>query len=671
MGAQPKTERKKDMSGEAERYSHLLAPIRIAGHTYRSRVVSAPRGGIWNEDPECHDADPEQLAEIDLRAGGGQAAFLVGETPVTAAGGRGANEFYGFDDQSEEHTRRYRQFAQRIHDNGALALVELCHVGQAKSEIEGEEQPIGPMELTNGDGVFIRAMTEEDVEQLCADFVKAARFCQEAGFDGVCLHCGHGWLFHQFLSPRTNQRIDRFGGSLENRSRLSVMVLQALREACGREFILECRVSGSEHVPGGYSLEDICGYCRYLSQYADLIHVSAGLYQDPSGTWQESTLYEPHGCNADVAAAIRAVVDIPVAVVGGINSPEQAEELIAQGKCDLVVLCRQLTADPFFTQKVREGRAEEIRRCLRCMRCYPGPFEEAWAELNGQFPEGCSINPCADHPERWRVEPAEEKKTVLIVGGGVAGLQAAVTARDRGHDVVLLEKSGQLGGILNFSVHDPDKNDLAGFARAMEAQARAKGADLRLNTVLTGERLADIRPDEVILAIGSHPLLPPIPGLDGANVVQAMDAYAPDTRLGHKVVVLGGGLVGCETAVHLWKQGHEVELVEMREELAPDAYRLHKRRLRELIAQHVKAHMGARCLAVTEAGVQVEGPDGSVQLIPADTVAVALGMRANDTGELEALVQRAGVPCHKIGDCVRARKIYDAVSEGYLTALSL
>lgn len=302
---------------KAERYSHLLAPIRIAGHTYRSRVVSAPRGGIWNEDPECHDADPEQLAEIDLRAGGGQAAFLVGETPVTAAGGRGANEFYGFDDQSEEHTRRYRQFAQRIHDNGALALVELCHVGQAKSEIEGEEQPIGPMELTNGDGVFIRAMTEEDVEQLCADFVKAARFCQEAGFDGVCLHCGHGWLFHQFLSPRTNQRIDRFGGSLENRSRLSVMVLQALREACGREFILECRVSGSEHVPGGYSLEDICGYCRYLSQYADLIHVSAGLYQDPSGTWQESTLYEPHGCNADVAAAIRAAVDIPVAVVGG------------------------------------------------------------------------------------------------------------------------------------------------------------------------------------------------------------------------------------------------------------------------------------------------------------------------------------------------------------------
>ena len=342
-----------------------------------------------------------------------------------------------------------------------------------------------------------------------------------------------------------------------------------------------------------------------------------------------------------------------------------------EAKCDLVVLCRQLTADPFFTQKVREGRAEEIRRCLRCMRCYPGPFEEAWAELNGQFPEGCSINPCADHPERWRVEPAEEKKTVLIVGGGVAGLQAAVTARDRGHEVVLLEKSGQLGGILNFSVHDPDKNDLAGFARAMEAQARAKGADLRLNTVLTGERLADIRPDEVILAIGSHPLLPPIPGLDGANVVQAMDAYAPDAKLGHKVVVLGGGLVGCETAVHLWKQGHEVELVEMREELAPDAYRLHKRRLRELIAQHVKTHMGARCLAVTEAGVQVEGPDGSVQLIPADTVVAALGMRANDTGELEALVQRAGVPCHKIGDCVRARKIYDAVSEGYLTALSL
>ena len=654
-----------------EEFPHLLAPLLVGSHTYRNRVVSAPRGGIWNEDPDCHDADPEQLAEVDLRAGGGQAAFLVGETPVSAAGGRGANEFYGFEDDSEEHTRRYRQFAQRIHSHGALALVELCHVGQAKSEVEGDEQPIGPMDLVNEDGVSVRAMTEADVEQLCAYFVKAAKFCQNAGFDGVCLHCGHGWLFHQFLSPRTNRRTDRFGGSLENRARLSVLVLKALREACGPDFILECRVSGNEHVPDGYSLEDICGYCKYLSEYADLIHVSAGLYQDPSGTWQESTLYEPHACNADIAAAIKAAVDIPVAVVGGINSPEQAEELIARGKCDLVVLCRQLTADPFFTQKTQEGRPEEIRRCLRCMRCFPGPFEEAMAELGGVFPEGCSINPCADHPERWNVEPAEQKKTVLIVGGGVAGLQAAVTARDRGHSVVLLEQRSKLGGILNFSVHDPDKNDLAGFARTMEAQARARGVDLRVNTTLTQALLKELHPDAVILAIGSHPLLPPIPGLDGPNVVQAMDAYAPDIPLGQRIVVLGGGLVGCETAVHLWKQGKTVELVEMRGELAPDAYRLHKHRLRELVAEHVQAHVNTRCLAVTPEGVQVEDSDGNQHLIPGDTVVAALGMQANDTTALEELVRQAGLPCYKIGDCVKARKIYDAVEEGYTTAAAL
>ena len=654
-----------------ESYPNLLSPLKVGSHTYRCRVVSSPRGGIWDEIPGCHDADPEQIAEIDLRAGGGQAAFIVGETPVTAAGGRGANEFYGFDDRSEEHTRRYRQFAERIHSHGALALVELCHVGQAKSEIEGDEQPIGPMELTNDDGVYIRAITEEDVTELCADFVKAARFCQDAGFDGVCLHCGHGWLFHQFLSLRTNRRTDRFGGSLENRSRLTVMVLKALREACGPDFILECRVSGSEHVADGYSVEEICGYCKYLSQYADLIHVSAGLYQDPSGTWQESTLYEPHGCNVEVAAAIKAAVDIPVAVVGGINSPEQAEQLIADGKCDLVVLCRQLTADPYFTRKTREGRAGEIRRCLRCMRCFPGPFEEAWEELGGVFPEGCSINPCADHPERWNVEPAEKVKTVLIAGGGVAGLQAAVTARQRGHRVVLLEKTGRLGGILNFSVHDGDKNDLEGFARTMENQARSAGVEIRLNTELTAEVLAEVRPDEVILAIGSHPLMPPIPGLDGENVLQAMDAYSPEAFVGDTVVVLGGGLVGCETAVHLWKKGKTVKLVEMRDELAPDAYRLHKHRLRALVAEGVETHLSTRCLEVTAEGVRAAGPDGAELFLAGATVVAALGMQANDTSVLETLVSAADIPCHKIGDCVKARKIYDAIEEGYTVAASV
>ena len=237
--------------------------------------------------------------------------------------------------------------------------------------------------------------------------------------------------------------------------------------------------------------------------------------------------------------------------------------------------------------------------------------------------------------------------------------------------MVLLEQRSKLGGILNFSVHDPDKNDLAGFARTMEAQARARGVDLRVNTTLTQALLKELHPDAVILAIGSHPLLPPIPGLNGPNVVQAMDTYAPDTPLGQRIVVLGGGLVGCETAVHLWKQGKTVELVEMRGELAPDAYRLHKHRLRELVAEHVRAHVNTRCLAVIPEGVQVEDSDGNQRLIPGDTVVAALGMQANDTAGLEELVRQAGLPCYKIGDCVKARKIYDAVEEGYTTAAAL
>lgn len=649
-------------------FEYLLSPIRVGAKTYKNRVVNAPRGGIWNEDPDCDHADPEQLADARVKCAGGVAAYEIGETAVSPSGGRGANEFYGFQDFSEGHTLRYREYAETIHRNGALALVELSHMGQAKPEATPEAPAYGPVSCINEYGVPVVGMSEDVITQTCQEFADAAYFMKFCGYDGVDVHCGHGWLLHQFLSPRYNTRTDRFGGSVENRSRLTQMVCRAIRERCGEDFIIECRISGSEHVEGGYSEEEIIAYVACIAPYCDLIHVSAGVYQKPMETLQSSTLYDPHGCNVEIAAKIKAAVDIPVAVVGGINSPEAAEQWIAQGKCDIVVLCRQLQADPEFVKKAAEGRPEQIRRCLRCMRCYPGPFEEAWEELNGVFPEGCSVNPYLLHYDCIDAPPAEQPRKVLVIGGGVAGMQAAITARKLGHLVVLAERSGQLGGILNFAKDDADKYDLKSLADSMAAEVRASGAQVLLNTQVDEELMQGC--DLVIISIGSSPLEPPIPGLNTA--IQAIRAYAPNAPIGNRVIVLGGGLVGCETAIHLSKQGKQVTIVEMRSELAPDAYRLHKHKLHQLIEadERITVMLETKCLSLDGKAVTVE-KEGNPQCLSADTVVAALGMGANSAAELEAMAEHAGVPSRTVGDCRQARKIYDAVEEGFLAAMEL
>ena len=656
------------MNGESAMFQHLLSPIQVGTKTYKNRVVNAPRGGIWNEDQDCDHADPEQLSDARVKCAGGVAAYEIGETAVSPSGGRGANEFYGFHDFSESHTLRYREYADTIHENGALALVELSHMGQAKPEAPPEAPAYGPVDCVNEYGVPVTSMSEAVIARTCQEFADAAYFMKVCGYDGVDVHCGHGWLLHQFLSSRYNTRTDRFGGSVENRSRFTRMVCQAIREKCGEDFIIECRISGSEHMEGGYSEEEIIGYAACIAPYCDLLHVSAGVYQKPMETLQSSTLYDPHGCNVDIAAKIKAAVDIPVAVVGGINSPEDAEQWIAEGKCDLVVLCRQLQADPNFVKKAAEGRPEQIRKCLRCMRCYPGPFEEAWEELKGEFPEGCSVNPYLLHFGLNDAPPAERPRKVLVIGGGAAGMQTAITARKLGHEVTLVEKSGQLGGILNFAKDDADKYDLKALADSMAAEVRSSGTKVLLNTEANEEMMKSC--NLVVIAIGSSPLAPPIPGLDTA--IQAIHAYSPDAPIGGNVIILGGGLVGCETAVHLSKQGKRATIVEMRNELAPDAYRLHKHKLRELIEadERITVMLETKCLSIAANTVTVE-KEGKEQRLSGDTVIAALGMRANPTSELEAMAGHAGVSCKIIGDCKRARKIYDAIEEGFLTATEL
>lgn len=650
------------------KFPNLFSPLNVGGRVYPNRIVNAPRGGIWDENPESDHADPEQLTDARVKCAGGIGAYEIGETAVSPKEARMANPYYGFHDFSERHTLRYREYAQVIHANGALALVELSHAGIANADAKEDEIVLGPSEGVTLSGHAITPMTEEDIAELCTDFADAAFFMKETGYDGVDIHCGHGWLPHQFLSPRWNKRTDRFGGSPENRSRLTIMICDAIRERCGGDFIIECRISGEENTEDGYSREEIIGFCQRIEKHCDLIQVSAGIYNRPMETRMMSTLYDPHGCNVEVAASIKAAVSIPVAVVGGINDPEDAEMWIRDGKCDLVVLCRQLQADPRWAEKAKTGHTEQIRKCLRCMRCYPGPYEEAFAELNGIFPEGCSVNPYLLHYDMNDAPKAEISKQVLVIGGGVAGMQAAITAADRGHSVTLIEKGSRLGGILNFAEHDQDKYDLKALADAMAAELSSREVSVLLNTPFEPELLDG--KDTVICALGSSPLLLPIPGL--VQALPALESYRPDARIGDTVIILGGGLVGAETAIHLAKAGKTVSIVELRNALAPDAYRLHKHKVNQMIAANprITVWLNTACKEV-RGGTVIAERDGETLTLTADTVISALGMKANPTDAIRIASEAAGAEYHAIGDCVKARKIFDAIEEGFLTAMKL
>ena len=635
-----------------EAASVLLSPLRVGQKTYPNRLVAAPMGGIFVENGR---ADPEALTVIRGKTRGGIGALIVGETVVSADSARDDNYF---DFSIPENFSGMCEYVEAIKESDPerLALLELVHCGESG----------GP----GAEKYRVNEMTRETMAEIAAQFAQTAFHAKRAGFDGVMVHMGHRWLFGQFLSPAVNQRADGYGGSVANRAKIALMTLKAIRERCGEDFLIECRISGRENEEVSYSDEEICEYARLLAEYADLIHVSAGVYRDPMRSKMMSTSFDAHGCNVEIAAKIRAAVDIPVAVVGGINDPKQAAEIITSGKADLIALGRQMLADPLFPEKLETGEGDQIRGCLRCMRCFPGPFEEAMAELGGVFPTGCSVNPLYEFPEYTELPQAEEPKRVLVLGGGVAGMQCAVTLSDRGHLVTLLEKADVLGGILNFAKDDPNKADLKKLADSLAAEVRARDIDLRLHTELSPELLAELKPEHVVCAVGSSPLRPPIPGLDGANVIAGMDAYAPGAVPGDEIVVLGGGLVGCETALHLSGEGKRVTIVEMRDELAPDAYRLHKHKLRDLIAAdgRITVCLNAVCKAVREDGAEVE-TDGETRFLPADAVVSALGMRANPTQALEALCE--GLPFTKIGDCLRARKIYDAIREGFLTAVEL
>lgn len=600
------------------------------------------------------------MAYFEAKARGGAAMVTIGDTPVESL--YGATQFNSFQLDDPGALSSLSQVSAAIRRYGAIPSLELSHGGAISVPgFNGGNEPIGPSAMIKPNGVRVREMDEEMIAYIVEKFAQGAKTIQKAGFPMCTVHGGHGWLLSQFLSPRTNRRKDRYGGSLENRARLSLEVLDAIRKACGRDFPIEFRISGDEFVLDGFHLEEMEEFSRMLAGRADMIHVSAGVHGIPYGLMRmfPSNLM-PHGLNVYLAAAVKEASGLPVAAVGAISDPEQAEEIITSGQADFVALGRALIADPEFPNKARKG--VPVRPCLRCLNCL--------GSMNVSRHLQCAVNPTVGTEHLFREPPPPaEKKRVLVAGGGPAGMTAAATAARRGHQVLLCERSDRLGGLLNHADADPGKQDLVRLREYLIGEVRASGAEVRLNTPADDSVIRDFSPDAILCAVGSSPILPPVPGIDRDNVLTAMEAHAPGAPIGERVVVIGGGLVGCETALFLAEAGKQVTVVEMGDSLAAEDVPLHKMALLRQLTPLVTAAVSHTCTGVTEAGVTARNAEGAEVLFPADTVICAAGMRAN-TAEVDALEGKAETFC-PVGDCNRARKIHDALSEGYFAALYL
>lgn len=647
-----------------KRFPNLCSPIRLGSVTFRNRMFSAPTSGTDITPDYC--IGPKTTAYYELKAKGGAGAVTI--SPVKVHPPTNQAQAFQLDLKTVGSLASFTYTADAIKRHGAVPSMLLSHGGQFAGAYMTDKEKLdsmvqyGPVDCIRYDGVPVKGLTHEQIADIVKAYGETAALAKRAGFEMITVHGGHGWLLNQFFSPYFNKRTDEYGGSLENRVRLAREVLTSIRNAVGPGFPIEIRISGYEGIEGGYEVDEACRIAEAIQDKVDLIHVSAGSHRFGFHITHPS-MFAEHGCNVHLAAEVKKHVSVPVATLGAINDPAMMEEIIASGKADVIEMGRELLADPFLPAKTMANHPEDIVKCLRCFTCM--------AERVVTTTRRCAINPLIGHEmEGMEVQPAPKPKKVLVAGGGVGGMQAAVTAAKRGHKVVLCEKSDALGGILKSEQIIPFKREMYELGLSLARQMEQEGVEVRLNTEVTPEYAEAEKADALIIAVGSTPIIPPIPGIDGDQVVVVNNYYLEHERVGDSVVVLGGGLAGCECAVHLAREGKTVHIVEMRDDVAVDANVRHRPALMsELKKQNVQIHTGYTGKEVTKEGVLCQDASGAMVLVPGESVICAVGQRAQ-RGVADSLLNCAPM-VRQIGDCVRPANITNAVYQGHHAALDI
>ena len=556
--------------------------------------------------------------------------------------------------------------ARAIHNAGAFANIQLSHGGMygGLSSVGGDVDTCsvayGPSEMSMPAGE-VKEMPRELIYEIIESYGKAARLCKETGFDMVQVHAAHGWLFSQFLSPVWNRRTDEFGGSLENRARFFLLALDAVRDAVGPGFPIEARISGDDMTDKGLGLEECIEVARMIDDKVDLINVSCGNHEDPDMFCRtHPSAFYKRGVNVYLAAEIKKHVKTPVACVGSLNDPAQMEEIIKSGQADVVELGRASLADPYLPKKAYDGCADDITPCLRCYECFGATGQLEMVK--------CAVNPTMGEQLAAKLpkKTPGQKKKVLVAGGGPAGMQAAITAANRGHEVILAEKSDKLGGNLHPAGAAYFKEDIRKLIEVMEKRVSRAGVDVRLNTDVTPAYVKETEPDVLFVAIGSNEMRPPIKGLDSDKVVMAIEAELYPEKLGKKVAIMGGGLVGAEAAIGFHHEGKECTIIEMKPAIAEEVNSFYRGGLMPEVEKAATCYVDTKVKEVVPSGVLCER-NGEEMLVEADTVVCALGFTSpyDKVDELADLVDEYYI----IGDCKKIGKIYDAINTAYYSAL--
>ncbi len=645
------------------KYPHLCTPIKIGNVVFKNRMFSAPMGGT-DITADC-SVGARTIGFYELRAKGGAAAVTASELVVHPQ--TDASHMFHFDLTVPGNLAAWTFLADAVNRHGAVASVELSHSGQyagtylVDKDKKREMVQYGPCDWVRPDGIKVKALSTEQLSDIVKSYGEVATLVKRAGFKMLMVHGGHGWLLNQFLSPHFNHRTDEYGGSFENRMKLTLDVLKEVRGAVGDGFPIEFRMSGSELFEGGYTIEDGIRIAKAVEPYVDLFHVSAGSYQ--FGFFNtHPPMFAPHGVNVHLAEVIKKEVSKPVATIGALNSPDEMEEIIASGKADVVYMARALLADPYLPRKVCENRDDEIIHCLRCFACM--------AERPTTGTRRCTVNPLIGREiEGLDIAPAIHRKNVVVVGGGVGGLQAAITAKRRGHNVTLLEKSDEIGGILKSEQAVPFKYEMYRLGVTLETIARKEGVEIKLNTDATPESVAEYNADAVIIAVGSSPVKPAIKGIDGENVLIVNNFYKEHGRVGDTVVVLGGGLTGCEAAVHMAMEGKKVSLVEMFDTLAKDCNIRNRPILLQNVEKSADVYLNHKAVEIESDGIVCIDSNGDTIKILADTVILAVGQRAN-SDLADSFLDTAPFVA-KIGDCIRPSNIMQAVYNAHHIAIDI
>ena len=652
------------------KYPHIFEPIKIGNVVFKNRIWSAPAGVhlLYGREEYPSDAAVEYYA---AKAAGGAAVITYSaqnmdlEMPYDAVHAAERIDHY-------ESQRHWQRLTDAIHFYDAKASLELLafqyhghdhHGNLITYSINGDPDP---------DGEATVMLTKDAMAAIAKRYGDVAEAALKCGFDMLLIHGGHGLCLSQFYSPVINRRTDEFGAqTIENRLRFADMIIDAIRERVGHKLLIEYRISGDELWPDGrgYHTDDCAAMIEHLQDRIDIAHISTGAFYNGTENITHPTEFLPHGCNAKFAAAIKADprVKIPVLTLGSFQEAQLIEDTLAEGKADMVAMARGLISDAQRPAKFSEGREDDVIPCIRCFHCLD------YANANSFC---CSVNPTVGRERFLRsIAPAQPgaPRNVVVIGGGPAGLQAAVTAAQRGHKVTLLEKAGRLGGKLLFSEQVPFKQDLRNFMNYLIHQAEKAGVDIRLNTEATPESVAAMKPDAILAAVGADPFILPIPGVDGKNVLTAEAAYdrvREGAALGKDLVVLGGGLVGCETGLFLATEaGKKVTILEMLPEVATDEMHLTRDALLDRLAEHTTVITNARCTAITDGGVTYVDADGAEHTAACDNVILSAGMRPRQ--DLAESFRGIAPFFTVIGDATRATNVRNATRTGYDAALRL